>query len=110
VTPETTRPRGPSGALAQAIGDDPSTNTVAPGPDGSQVVSPYLTVEEVAARLRCSTRTVRDLARLRQIPHRRLPGGRRLLFLVHELEPWEAGAELETVELPRGGRLVKPVR
>jgi hypothetical protein len=28
--------------------------------------------------------------------------------LVEELEAWENGAELEVVELPRGGRVVRP--
>lgn len=70
--------------------------------------SPYLLAEDVVERLRASLRTVHELARLREIPHRRLPGTRRLLFLETELEAWEAGAELEVVELPRGGRVVRP--
>ena len=71
--------------------------------------SPYLTVAEVAERLRCSTRSVHELTRRRRIPHRRLPGGRRCLFLAAELEAWEAGAALETLERPEGGRIVRPV-
>lgn len=71
-------------------------------------VSPYLLVEDVAARHRCSTRSVHELTRLRAIPHRKLPGSRRCLFLEHELAAWENGAALEVVELPRGGRVVKP--
>lgn len=70
--------------------------------------SPYLLVEDVAERLRCSTRSVHELTRLREIPHRRLPGSRRCLFLVEELEAWEAGAPLEVVEMARGGRVVRP--
>jgi excisionase family DNA binding protein len=70
--------------------------------------SPYLTVEAVAARLHCSPRKVHELTRLREIPHRRLPGARRCLFLEAELAAWEGGAELEVVELPRGGRVVRP--
>jgi excisionase family DNA binding protein len=69
--------------------------------------SPYLLVDEVAARLRCSTRTVHELTRSNAIPHRKLPGARRCLFLPAELEAWEAGAPLELVELPRGGRVVR---
>jgi hypothetical protein len=34
---------------------------------------------------------------------------RRLLFTVEELERWENGCALETKQLPRGGRLVRPV-
>jgi len=70
--------------------------------------SPYLLVEDVAERLRCSARTIHELTRTGAIPHRRLPGGRRCLFLLPELEAWEAGATLETRELPRGGRVVRP--
>lgn len=70
--------------------------------------SPYLLVEDVAERLRCSTRSVHELTRTSAIPHRRLPGGRRCLFLEDELAAWEGGAPLEVVELARGGRVVKP--
>jgi hypothetical protein len=70
--------------------------------------SPYLLVEDVAARLRCSTRKVHELNRTEAIPHRRLPGSRRCLFLEAELEAWEAGAELEAVHLAGGGRVVRP--
>jgi excisionase family DNA binding protein len=71
-------------------------------------LSPYLLVEDVAARLRCSVRKIHELTRTRWIPHRRLPGSRRCLFLEAELKAWEAGAELETVERERGGRIVRP--
>jgi excisionase family DNA binding protein len=70
--------------------------------------SAYLLVEDVAERLRCSTRTVHELTRTYGIPHRRLPGSRRCLFLADELQRWEAGAELEVRMLPRGGRVVTP--
>jgi excisionase family DNA binding protein len=71
-------------------------------------VSPYLLVEDVAARLRCSRRTIHELTRTNAIPHRRLPGGRRCLFREDELEAWVEGAPLEVVELARGGRVVRP--
>jgi excisionase family DNA binding protein len=70
--------------------------------------SPYLLVEDVARRLRCSRRTVHELTRTCSIPHRRLPGGRRCLFREDELEAWEGGALLEVIETPRGGRVVRP--
>jgi hypothetical protein len=70
--------------------------------------SPYLHVDEVAERYGNSTRWVHELARCYLIPHRRLPGTRRVLFLLPELEAWEEGAELEVVELPRKGRIVRP--
>jgi len=71
--------------------------------------SPYLVTEEVAERLRCSIAKVHELTRLRAIPHRRLPGSRRCLFLVADLEAWEAGGELQVRELERGGRVVEVV-
>jgi len=77
-------------------------------PTGS-ASSPFLTANEVAARLRCSLRTVHELARRNEIPLRRLPGCRRLLFATEHLEQWEDGAHLEIVQLGRGGRLVRPV-
>lgn len=70
--------------------------------------SPYVLVEDVAARLYRCKRTIHELARNNEIPHRKLPGSRRLLFLPAELELWENGCELEVVELPRGGRVVRP--
>ena len=72
--------------------------------------TPYLLVEDVAERLRCSTRTVHELTRTKSIPHRRLPGSRRCLFRSDELEAWERGSPLEVTELPRGGRVVIPRR
>ena len=71
--------------------------------------SPYLLVEEVASRLRCSRRTVHELTRTNAIPHRRLPGSRRCLFRIEELEAWENGCAIEVIELPRGGKVVTPV-
>jgi excisionase family DNA binding protein len=70
--------------------------------------SPYLLVEDVAAMLGCSTRTVHERTRLAEIPHRRPPGARRCLFLEAELRAWLDGAALELVTLPRGGRVVRP--
>ena len=71
---------------------------------------PYLLVEDVAERLRCSTRTVHELTRTNAIPHRRLPGSRRCLFRREELEAWENGTPLEVTTLPRNGRVVSPRR
>jgi predicted DNA-binding transcriptional regulator AlpA len=70
--------------------------------------SPYLMVEDVAALLGCSRRTVHERARLAEIPHRRPPAARRLLFLEAEIRAWPDGAELDVMELPRGGRVVRP--
>ena len=71
--------------------------------------SPFLITAEVADRLRCSTRTVHELTRSGRIPHRRLPGSRRCLFRVDELEAWETGVALRVVEPKTGGRIVVPV-
>lgn len=70
---------------------------------------PFLLVEQVAELLGCSQRTVHELARTGRIPHRRLPGLRRLLFAKDELVAWveNGGGELEVVETPRGGRVVR---
>jgi excisionase family DNA binding protein len=75
---------------------------------GAVTAGPYLLVEEVAKRLRCSTRTIHELTRTNAIPHRRLAGSRRCLFRVEELEAWENGSSLQVRDLPRGGRLVTP--
>ena len=75
----------------------------------TQRTSPFLTAPEVAQRLRCSLRTIHELSRRDEIPVRRMPGSRRLLFSEQDLDQWENGAPLEVVELPRGGRLVRPV-
>jgi excisionase family DNA binding protein len=73
-----------------------------------EATSAYLLVEEVAWRLRCSTRTIHELTRTNAIPHRRLAGSRRCLFRVDELEAWENGSSLHVRDLPRGGRVVTP--
>lgn len=74
------------------------------------VAAYYLTTDDVAARFGISRRTVRELTRNRAIPHRVLPYGRRCLFDPLHLQAWEDGASLATVELPHGGRIVKPRR
>jgi excisionase family DNA binding protein len=68
----------------------------------------FLLIEEAAELLRMSVRTLHGLAQQRGVPHRRPPRGRRLLFLETEVRAWLDGAELETHELPHGGRVVKP--
>src|SRR4029453_9647131 len=71
--------------------------------------SPFLVVEEVAARYRTSEWGIRDLARRRAIPHIKREGSRRPLFRVDRLDSFDAGAtDLDVVELNRG-RIVRPV-
>jgi excisionase family DNA binding protein len=67
----------------------------------------YLVTEQVAERLQCSTRSVRELTRLGKIPHRRIAGMRRCLYPEAELSAWLDGAELESVDSPTG-RVVRP--
>jgi excisionase family DNA binding protein len=67
----------------------------------------FLTTEETADVLRCSLRTVQQLVADGAIPHRKVAGMRRVLIPPDELEQALAGAELETVDLPRGGRVVR---
>jgi excisionase family DNA binding protein len=74
---------------------------------GERAHSAFLTASDVAERLRCSLRTIHELTRREEIPHRKI--GRRCLFRVDELVAWENGAPLETVHLDRGGRVVRPL-
>jgi excisionase family DNA binding protein len=70
--------------------------------------APYLVVEDVAKLLGVSRRTVHELTRTGRVPHRVLPHGRRCLFEEPWLRAWADGAELERIELPGGGRIVRP--
>jgi hypothetical protein len=67
-----------------------------------------LTVEEVAPRLGLSKRALHELTRTGRVPHRILPFTRRCLFEPQWLEAWADGAELERVDLPGNGRIVRP--
>ena len=70
-------------------------------------MTPYLTTEQAAELLCVSTRTVRGQAAALAIPHRRIGGTRRLLFLEEELRAFVDGAELEAIETKLGGRVVR---
>jgi predicted DNA-binding transcriptional regulator AlpA len=70
--------------------------------------SPFLLVEDVCERYSVSKRWVLKRTRTGTIPHRRLPGSRRCLFVEADLAAWENGASLEVRELGAGGRLVRP--
>jgi DNA-binding transcriptional MerR regulator len=71
--------------------------------------SPYLNTGQVATRYQVSPYTVREWARFDLIPHMRRPRSRRLLFLPAHLDAYDAGAELERIELSQGGRTVRPI-
>lgn len=68
----------------------------------------FLVVEEAAELLRESPRTVQARAAKGAIPHRRVGGTRRLLFVEAELVAYLNGCELEVLETPNGGRVVRP--
>jgi hypothetical protein len=73
------------------------------------VTEPYLDVQAVGTRYGYSVWTIYEKARLCLIPHRKHPGGRKLLFSGPELDAWDNGAvDLEIIKLPRGGRIVRP--
>ena len=69
------------------------------------------TVEQVAARTNQSVRWVHERTRNRELPCRRLPGSRRILFVPEEVDAFiDAGGtqELEVIEGQRGGFVVRP--
>jgi excisionase family DNA binding protein len=71
-------------------------------------VGPFLTVDEVAELIRCSRRVVHGLTASNEIPHRKLSGQRRCLFVRTEVERWVVDQpELETIVSPNGGRIVR---
>jgi hypothetical protein len=72
----------------------------------------FLTMPQVVERYAgaFSRYTLYELTRTGRVPHRKLPGCRGLLFPLDELERWEDGAQLEHVQLPDGGRVVRPVQ
>lgn len=70
--------------------------------------TPYIVIEDVAERYHRSTRAIQDLVAKRAVPHLRHGGTRRVLFVPEELDAWDLGSELEVVDLPNGGRRVKP--
>src|SRR5437867_2488573 len=68
-------------------------------------------IEPVAARYHSSVRTIQERVSRRELPHRRFPNTRRILFDLAELDRFDAGdVELETIELRGGGRIVRPVQ
>jgi excisionase family DNA binding protein len=58
----------------------------------------YLLVEDIAARYGVSVRTVHSWTAAGRIPHRKIPGVRRCLFLEAELADWENGGRVVEVE------------
>jgi hypothetical protein len=71
----------------------------------------YLSINDVVERYAgvWSRWQIRDQARRAELPNVKLPGRKGILFRVDDLELFEAGAsELETVKLPKGGRICRP--
>ena len=75
---------------------------------GQTAAGRFLTVADIAELLHCSPRTIHELTRTCCIPHRRIEGTRRCLFVPDEVDAWVDGAELYVSETPRGGRVVRP--
>lgn len=73
--------------------------------------TPFLLVDDVATRYQCSAWTIHERARLCAIPHRKFAGGSsRLLFIESELSAFDNGADLQTIDLKGGGRIVRPLQ
>jgi hypothetical protein len=72
-------------------------------------LTPFLTVRQAAETIGMSERWLRERIRGDEIPNRRLPHSNRILFQADWLEMWADGCELERVDLPHGGRIVRPV-
>jgi hypothetical protein len=73
----------------------------------------YLSVPQVLERYAgvWSPWTIYEHIRRGLLPHTKLPGRRELLVSLRDLEDYEAGhVELEVVQLPKGGRLCRPIR
>jgi excisionase family DNA binding protein len=75
---------------------------------GEAAAGRFLTVADIAQLLHCSPRTIHELTRTCRIPHRRIEGTRRCLFVPDEVDAWVDGAELYVSETPGGGRVVRP--
>jgi predicted DNA-binding transcriptional regulator AlpA len=72
----------------------------------------FLSLPDVVARYAgvYSKWTIYEMTRTGSVPHRKLAGRRGLLFPLDELEAWEDGAPLETLNLVGGGRVCRPIR
>jgi excisionase family DNA binding protein len=68
----------------------------------------YVGVPEVAERYGVSVATVYEWVAGGLVPHRKLPGRKRLLFDPADLDAADDGAALETRRLRGGGVLVRP--
>jgi excisionase family DNA binding protein len=68
-----------------------------------------LLVEDVAKLLSSSRSSIQERCARGLIPNRRMPGSRRLLISRADLDAWLDGAELETIALAAGGRVVRPI-
>jgi excisionase family DNA binding protein len=68
-----------------------------------------LLVEDVAKLLGSSRSSIQERCARGLIPNRRMSGSRRLLISRAHLSAWLDGAELETVRLAGGGRIVRPI-
>lgn len=68
----------------------------------------WMLLEDVAAELGVSRATVGEWASRCMLPHRKLPGRRRIFVPRADFAAWMDGCELEVRRLADGGRVVKP--
>jgi excisionase family DNA binding protein len=70
----------------------------------------WLTIDGLIANvLPMSKRSVHELTRSGRIPFTRIAGTRPCLFQTDEIRQWLDGAPLEVVDLPGGGKRVRPI-
>jgi hypothetical protein len=72
----------------------------------------YLSIADVVERYAgvWSRYQIAEHARRGELPNVKLPGRKAILFPVADLERYESGmVQLETVKLPDGGRICRPV-
>jgi hypothetical protein len=69
----------------------------------------WLDAKAAAEHLNFSPRQLHERTAARAIPLRQPANTRKMLFLREELDAYVNGAELETVETPNGGLIVRPV-
>jgi excisionase family DNA binding protein len=68
----------------------------------------YVGVPEVAERYGVARESIYEWVAAGQLPFRKLPGRKMLLFLPADLDAADDGAELERRKLRGGGVLVRP--
>jgi len=101
-------------AYAQRVPHRPSNTRLALGRRWGAVpvtvLGGYDVIENVAPQLGIAESTLREWCRRGRFPNVKLPGTRRILIPLRDIDAYLAGATLETKRLADGGRLVQPAR